>query len=90
MKYKGFVIEKRYSICADWKLNAQGQVVSRRPRKEDIECYDIFDPMDNGERFCSEDSVEECKAQIRSLLAKMNMKDNSPQSWAALDWNTPQ
>ena len=37
MKYKGFIIEKRYGVCADWKLNQHGTVVPKRPTKDDID-----------------------------------------------------
>ena len=84
MKYKGFDIKPSYSICADWRLDKHDQVVDRTPRKEGVEWYDVFDPMCNGDRWISCDTIEECKAFIDSYLLKVNMKDNMPRSWNAI------
>ena len=85
MKYKGFIISPVYSICADWKLDKNNTVISKKKTSKDIEYYEILDPMENGKRYCAENSITECKAEIDRLLIVLNMKDNTPASWAKLD-----
>ena len=84
MKYKGFIISPVYSICADWKLDKNNIVVPKKKTAKDIEYYEILDPMENGKRYCAENSITECKAEIDRLLIVLNMKDNTPASWAKL------
>ena len=81
MKYKGFNIKAYYSLCSDWKLDKNDRVVECEPTSQDIQWYDIFDPMCNGERWVSCDTIEECKVFIDSYLLKVNMKDNTLASW---------
>lgn len=85
MKYKGFIISPVYSICADWDINKNGLIYSKRPKVKDIEYYEILDPMENGRRYCAENSIAECKAEIDRLLVILNMKDNTPASWVKLE-----
>jgi hypothetical protein len=85
MKYKGFVIQPVYSICADWSLNKHGQVVSRKPKSSDIECYEVIDPMENDRRFFAESTIAECKSEIDRMLKEWKMKDNTKESWNLLD-----
>ena len=84
MKYKGFDIRPHYSMCADWDLDENDQVVGRTPKEEDVEWYDIFDPMRNDERWISCDTIEECKVCIDRYLLKVDMKDNTQSSWDAI------
>ena len=81
LKHKGFDIKPSYSICADWKLSTLGEVVGCAPKKDDIEWYDIFDPMCNDERWISCDTIRECKMLIDSYLEDVGMKDNTLASW---------
>jgi hypothetical protein len=86
MKYRGFIIEKVVAAGADFDFTADGRLKPRKPHKEDT-TYDVLDPMEGDSRYCTEDSLTEAKAAIRAVLAKMGMKDNSPQSWALLEGN---
>ena len=83
-KYKGFIIEKRYCVGSDFTVTEDGSIKPRRPRKEDIECYDIFDPMEGGSRWASEDTLPRCKEAINDLLFELNMKSNLPREWDKL------
>mgnify|MGYP003349282036 CR=1 FL=1 len=85
MKYKGFIIEPVYSVCADWRLTKDGQVVDRKPTASDIEYYEVIDPMDNDSRFFAENTIKECKAEIDRILKVIGMKDNTKESWDKLD-----
>mgnify|MGYP003343996320 FL=1 len=85
MKYKGFIIEPVYSVCADWTLDKNNQVVSRKPKSADIEYYQVLDPIDNNSRFIAENTVRECKSEIDRILKVLGMKDNTKQSWDKLD-----
>lgn len=84
MKYKGFIISPVYSICADWKLDKHNTVVPKKKTAKDIEYYEILDPMEDDKRYCAENSISECKAEIDRLLIVLNMKDNTPTSWPKL------
>ena len=81
MKYKGFDIKPYFSICADWKPNKHDQIVKRTPTSEDIEWYDVFDPMCDDNRWLSCCTIKECKAAIDSYLGMVGMKDNTLESW---------
>jgi len=85
MKYKGFIINPVYSICADWTLNKNNQVVSRKPKSSDIEYYEVIDPMDNDRRYFAENTITECKSEIDRILKVLGMKDNTKKSWDLLD-----
>ena len=85
MKYKGFIIEPVYSVCADWTLDKHDQVVSRKPKSADIEYYQVLDPFDNDTRFFAENTVRECKSEIDRILKVLGMKDNTKKSWDKLD-----
>ena len=84
MKYRGFIISPVYSICADWKLDKNNTIVPKKKATKDIEYYEILDPMENGKRYCAENSIIECKAEIDRLLIVLNTKDNTPTSWSKL------
>ena len=81
MKYKGFEIKAVRSLCADWKIDKHGQVVDRNPNKEDIEWYEILDPMEDNERWICCYTSKQCKEEIDKFLARVNMKDNKQASW---------
>lgn len=76
MDYKGFTINPVYSIAADWKLDKNGSVVSRKPTSKDVECYCIFDPIENKD-WIKEFTIKECKETIDSFLTRNNLKKNS-------------
>jgi hypothetical protein len=73
MKYKGFEILPVYGLCADWKLDKNGNVVSKKPTAKDIDYYEI---LDNGERWITGYSILECKNDINRLLTQLNVKTN--------------
>ena len=62
----------------------KGITVPRVPTKADIEYWEIYDPMER-RRHGAEDSLQECKDRIDALLQEMGMKDNLPDTWAALE-----
>ena len=83
MKYKGFVIEPCYAVGSDFTIK-NGAVIPRKPTSKDIEYYNILDPMENMSKYCAENSIAECKAEIDRLLQALNMKSNAPAEWAKL------
>ena len=83
MKYKGFIIEPHYTVGSDFTIK-NGEVVSRKPTKNDIEYYNIFDPMENMCKYCAENTIAECKAEIDRLLKVLNMKSNTAGEWSKL------
>lgn len=85
MKYKGFNILVHYCIAANWKLNKFDQVVNRIPKKEDIEYYEVFDPMENNDRWIAENTIAQCKGTIDQFLLSVGMKDNTQCSWDKLE-----
>lgn len=85
MKYKGFIITPIYSVGSDWDIDKNGIIYSKKPKVKDIEYYEILDPTENGRRYCAENSIAECKAEIDRLLSVLGMKDNTPASWAKLE-----
>lgn len=84
MKYKGFIIEPSYYVGSDFTIK-NGKVISRKPTKKDIEYYNILDPMEGMKKYCAENTVTECKAEIDRLLQVLSMKSNTPREWAKLD-----
>jgi hypothetical protein len=74
MKYKGFEIIPSYGICGDWKLDKNGTVVPKRPKKEDIEWYQI---LDNGRDWIREFTIVDCKRTINDFLFKNGLKKNT-------------
>ena len=84
MKYKGFIIEPSYYIGSDFTIKNDA-VIPRKPTSKDIEYYNILDPMENMRKYCAENSIAECKAEIDRLLQVLNMKSNTPAEWAKLD-----
>ncbi len=84
MRYRGFVIEPSYFVGSDFTLK-NGQVIPRKPTKNDVEYYNILDPMENMRKYCAENTIAECKAEIDRLLQVLNMKSNAPSEWAKLD-----
>ena len=76
MKYKGFIINPVYSLCADWRLDKHGSVVAKRVKRSDIEYYEVLDPIENGKRFFAENTITECKLEINRILFKLGMKTN--------------
>ncbi len=85
MKYKGFVISPSYFIGGTFRITKDGRVINRKPTNKDIEYYEIFDPMENMNRWGAEFTISDCKTAINEVLSLMNMKDNTPSSWAKLD-----
>lgn len=85
MKYKGFIISPVYYVTAGWDIDKNGAVYDKKKTAKDIEYYEILDPMENGKRYCAENSIAECKAEIDRLLSVLGMKDNTPASWAKLE-----
>lgn len=83
MKYKGFIIEPSYYVGSDFTIK-NGKIISRKPTKKDIAYYNILDPMEDMKKYCAENTIQECKAEIDRLLLKLNMKSNSPSDWANL------
>lgn len=83
MKYKGFVIEPSYFVGSDFTIK-HGKVISRKQTAKDIEYYNILDPMEDMKRYCAENTIQECKAEIDRLLLKLNMNSNSLSDWAKL------
>lgn len=93
MKYKGFIISPNYTGTV--KIVEDGMVLDldkngtwkpvRKVGKQDIDFYDILDPMENDRRWISEATIAECKATIDAFLLKVGMKDNTPARWAKLD-----
>ena len=84
MKYKGFIVSPVYYVTAGWDIDKNGVVYDKKKTAKDIEYYEILDPMENGKCHCAENSIAECKAEIDRLLLLLNMKDNTPASWAKL------
>lgn len=86
MRFKGFNIVPHYSVCADWKIaESTGGVVPKSKSSEDIEYYEILDPINNDNRWIAEFTISECKETINQWLMSVNMKDNSPKSWERLE-----
>lgn len=85
MKYKGFIINPVYSLCADWRLDKHGSVVAKRVKSSDIEYYEVLDPIEGGKRFFAENTIDECKSEINRILVKLGMKDNTRKSWDLLE-----
>lgn len=56
-----------------------------RMTEEEKSNFGMDDPMENGKRYCAENSISECKAEIDRLLTVLNMHDNTPASWAKID-----
>ena len=83
MKYKGFIIEASYSVGSDFIIK-NGAVIPRIPTKKDVEYYNVLDPMENMRKYCAENTIVECKAEIDRLLRVLNMKSNTPSEWAKL------
>lgn len=84
MRYKGFVIEASYVVGSDFTIK-NGAVIPRTPTKNDVEYYNILDPMENMRKYCAENTIRECKTEIDRLLQILNMKSNTPSEWAKLD-----
>ena len=84
MKYKGFVIEPSYYVGSDFTIK-NGEVIPRKPTKKDIEYYNILDPMENMRKYCAENTIQDCKAEIDQLLMILRMDSNSPKEWAKLN-----
>jgi len=84
MKYKGFIVSPVYYVTAGWNIDKNGVVYDKKKTAKDIEYYEILDPMENGKRYCAENSIAECKAEIDRLLTVLNMRDNTPASWAKM------
>jgi len=84
MKYKGFLIKPSYTPGSHYRMPNDGSIIDRKPTSKDVEYYEIFDPMENDNRFMACDSIAECKQEIDSVLLKMNMKDNKQESWDKL------
>ena len=76
MKYKGFIINPVYSLCADWRLDKHGSVVAKQVKSADIEYYEVLDPIEGGTRFFAENTITECKLEINRILFKLGMKTN--------------
>jgi hypothetical protein len=85
MRYKGFIIKPVYSIGSTFTITKNNTIRNRRPKKEDIEYYEILDPMEDNNRWIAEDTVAECKESIDNFLKKVGMKDNLKKSWDKLD-----
>ena len=85
MRYKGFIINPVYSLCADWRLNKHGSVVAKRVKPADIEYYEVLDPIDGGKRFFAENTIVDCQREINRILVKLGMKDNTKKSWDLLE-----
>lgn len=85
MKYKGFEIQPSYYVGTNFRVLADGRCVDRKPTKQDVEYYEVFDPMENGRRFFAENDVQTCKDEIDRILGEMGMPDNTPESWAKLE-----
>jgi len=75
MKYKGFVILPEYHAGADFKV-VNSVVIPRKPRKQDVAYYVIYDPLNGMKRWIAEDTVVECKKTIDEFLEKNNLKKN--------------
>lgn len=75
MEYKGFVILPEYHVGADFKI-VDGAVIPRKPRKQDIAYYVIYDPLENMKRWIAEDTKEECIKTIDNFLLNNNLKKN--------------
>ena len=84
MKYKGFIIEPHYTVGSDFTIK-NGAVIPRKPTKNDVEYYNILDPVENMRKYCAEDTIAECKAEIDRLLQVLNMKSNAPSEWVKLE-----
>jgi hypothetical protein len=85
MRYKGFIIKRVYSVGSDFTVTSNNTIKNRRPKKEDIEYYEILDPMEDNNRWIAEDTVAECKESIDKFLKKVGMKDNLKSSWKKLE-----
>lgn len=84
-KYKGFVLEPVFYVGSGCKTLRCGRIVERTQTRHDIEYWEIIDPMENNRRHGAETTLQECKDRIDAMLKDMNMKDNTPASWAALE-----
>lgn len=85
MRYKGFVIKTVYAVGSDFSITKNNTIRTRRRRKEDIEYYEILDPMEGNKRWIAEYTIAECKKAIDVFLNKAGMKDNLKKSWDKLD-----
>lgn len=85
IKFKGFVIQRVYCAGSDFHVTDDGQIKPRRPSKEDIDYYEILDPMEGMKRWIAEDTLENCKVTINRFLFDVGMKSNVPREWAKLD-----
>jgi hypothetical protein len=85
MRYKGFIINPVYSLCADWRLDKHGSVVAKRVKPSDIEYYEVLDPIENGKRFFAENTIVDCQREINRILHNLGMKDNTQKSWDLLE-----
>ncbi len=83
MKYRGFIIEKVALAGADFDFDENGLMI-KRTIKSDEWYYEVLDPMENGKTFCTELTMSEAKRAVDDLLVVLNMRDNTPKSWAKL------
>mgnify|MGYP001035305826 CR=1 FL=1 len=69
MRYKNFSIFPVYCAGSNFKINKLDQTVNVKPKKENIEYYQIID--ENGDEYIREFTIIECKSAIDSLILKL-------------------
>jgi hypothetical protein len=82
MKYKGFEIKTRYLAGADFDFNQYGIMVSRKPKPEDRDNYEVIDAM-TGKNInvlgCK--SIKETKSEIDGFLKSIGIVSNTKKEW---------
>lgn len=67
MRYRNHDITVVYHVGSNFKINRHGQVVNRKPRKEDIACYEVTQRSDGWEIGC-ELTIPKCKLLIDRFI----------------------
>ena len=79
-RYKGYKISPVYAVGSDWDYTKEGVEKTRRRKKEDIEYFECYDPIEDNIQFvCS--TNDKAKRDIDDLLIKLGVPDNRPNTW---------
>ena len=85
MRYKGFILEKVYTIGSDFDYTPNGKEKTRRPKKEDLLYINVLDPMEGNSKWIACDSIQEAKRDIDKFLLSVGMKSNLKSEWKKLE-----
>ena len=85
MRYKGFNIKAVYACGSDFNINKEGIESTRRPRRDDIEYYEVLDPMEDNNRWITCYTQKEAKRDIDKFLLSVGMKSNLKSEWKKLE-----